>query len=479
MADNLKSQFFSGVKWTFVQNVGLRLLTFVFTVILTRLLSPEEFGLMGMLSIFISISLVFISSGFADALVQKKDCTPDDYSTAFYFNVGVSVLIYLILFFTAPLIAEFYHEPQLVLLTRILSLNFVLGSLNIVQRAKLTKALNFKSIAIVTVIGTITSGILGVLLAYKGFGVWALVTQTITTTAIGVILFPFFSRWKPSKSFSVKSLKYLWNYGSKIVATALLEVVIANISSILIGRYYDKKQVGYYSRAQAMAEIPNGTLFSILYSVTFPILCECQEDPTRQLSVYKRILFNTVLIICPIIIIIALLAKPIVLILFTEKWLPCVPILQALILARMFMPIGSVSNGLLRSRGNTTLIMKLFFFTGPLTLVGIIISIPFGVEAMAWATLICSVISFLIQSFVIGKFSGYSLFEQIKDWRMIGASLLLMCIGALVVIHFISNMWLQIITTACVGFGIYTGCCYFFRLIDADFVKLLKTRLKK
>lgn len=479
MSDTLKSKFFSGVIWTFVQNVGLRLLSFVFTVILTRILSPEEFGLIGMLSIFISVSLVFISSGFADALVQKSECTSKDYSTAFFFNVGVSVLIYIILFFAAPLIANFYHEPQLCLLTRVLALNFVLGSLNIVQRAKLTKALNFKPIAIVTVVSTVISGIIGVAMAYNGFGVWSLVAQTISTTAISVILFPFFSRWKPEKTFSFDSLKYMWNYGSKILVTALLEVIVANTSSILIGRYYNKKQVGYYSRSQSMAEIPAGSIFSVLYSVTFPILCDCQQDTTRQLNVYKRILFNTVLFVCPIIILLALLAKPIVLILFTEKWLPCVPLLQALLLARMFMPISSTGNGLLRSRGNTSLIMKLFFFTGPLTLVGIIVSIPFGVEAMAWATMICAIVSFLIQSYFVGRVSGYSLLSQLKDWRMIGVSLLLMCIGVLGLIYLISNIWLQTIVAAIVGMGIYIGCCFLFKMIDNDFVNMIKTKLKK
>lgn len=479
MSETLKSKFFTGVMWTFVQNIGLRLLSFAFTVILTRLLTPEEFGLIGMLSIFISISLVFISSGFADALVQKSDCNAEDFSTAFYFNLGVSILFYLILFFSAPLIADFYHEPQLCILTRVLSLNFVLGSLNIVQRAKLAKELNFKPIAIVTVAGTLFSGALGVFLAYNGYGVWALVAQTISSTFIGVVLFPFFSRWKPSRSFNIVSLKYLWNYGSKILATALLEVVVSNISNILIGRFYNKKQVGYFSRAHAMAEIPAGTIFSVLYSVTFPILCECQQDISHQLSVYKRILFNTVLIVCPIIILLALLAKPLVVILFTEKWIACVPLLQALLLARMFLPIGATYNGLLRSRGNTSLFMKLYFVTGPMTLIGIIVSIPFGVEAMAWVTFFCAVVSFIIQSFVVGRYSDYSFINQLKDWRMIGLSLLIMIICIIVVLQLITNMLLQVIVASFLGLTIYLVCCYIFKLIDHELINMVIKRLKK
>lgn len=478
MAESVKNKFFSGILWTFIQNVAVKVLAFVFSIFLTRLLSPGDYGLIGMLSIFIAISEVFILSGFGDALVQKKECTDEDFSTAFYFNLGVAILIYLLLYFVAPLIAKFYNEPQLVLLTRVLALNFVLGSLNIVQQAKLTKAMNFKPLAILSLICTGASGVIGVIMAYRGHGVWALVVQTLSSTLLRVVLFPLFTKWHPNKPFNWRSFQLLWHYGSKLLITGIVGVIIRNISSILIGRFYDKNQVGYYTRSQSLAAVPSETLFSVLSSVTFPALCEFQDDKERWLGVYRKVLFNTVLIVCPVIVLLALLSEPIVIILFTEKWSACIPILQALLLARMFMPIGATHTSLLRSAGDTTLYMKLYFITGPLSLLAVIISIPFGVVAMAWATFIGALLAYLIPAFVIGRKFGYTLIQQLWDWRKIFVSLLFMSSMVLLSIHWLSGMWLKLLIGSLVGVVGYLLFCMLFNLIDEDVKRVFLSKMK-
>lgn len=478
MAESVKNKFFSGIVWTFIQNVAVKILAFVFTIFLARLLTPGDYGLIGMLSIFIAISEVFILSGFGEALVQKKNCTDEDFSTAFYFNLGIALLIYSILFFTAPLIAYFYHEPQLVLLTRVLALNFVLGSLNIVQQAKMTKEMNFKSLAILSLICTISSGAIGVIMAYWGGGVWALVAQTLSSTLLRVIIFPFFTKWHPNKPFNKLSFQQLWHYGSRLLITGIIGVVIRNISSILIGRFYDKDQVGYFTRAQSLAAIPSETMFSVLSNVTFPALCEVQDDRVRWLSVYRRVLFNTVLIVSPVIILLALLAEPIIIILFTEKWAACIPMFQALLLARMFLPVGATHTSLLRSAGDTTLYMKLYFITGPISLLAVAISISFGVVAMAWATFVGALVAYLIPAYVIGKKFGYGLSEQLWDWRKIFISLALMIIGVWLGIQWLSGMWLKLVVGGLIGIVIYLVCCRLFSLIDDDLKHVIHSKIK-
>lgn len=478
MTANVKNKFFSGIFWTSIQNISLKVLGLVFTIVMTRLLTPGDYGLIGMLAIFIAISEVFILSGFGDALVQKKDCNDDDFSTAFYFNIAIAVIIYFILFFSAPLISKFYHEPQLVILTRVLSLNFVFGSLNIVQQSKLIKAMDFKPLAFISLISVVVSGLLGVIMAYLGFGVWALVSQYLCLTLTRVIAFPFFTKWHPNRPFNRESFYHLWHFGSRMLVTGGLSVAIRNISSILIGRYYDKDQVGYFSRSQSLAIVPSETLFSVLSSVTYPALCEYQDDPERRLGIYRKVLFNTVLLVSPIIVILALLAEPLVIVLFTEKWAACIPILQALLLAGIFLPAGATHTSLLRSSGNTTLYMKLYFITGPLSLLAVIIAIPYGVIAMAWSTFLGALIAYIVPAYVIGKKFGYTLWEQLWDWRKVFVSLIIMSIGVWGSIHWITIMWVQILVGGIIGILLFLICCKIFKLIDKDIIMAIKIKLQ-
>ena len=464
--------------WTFIQNIAVRALGVVFTIILARLLTPEDYGLIGMLSIFIAISDVFIQSGFGQALVQKSDCSDDDFSTAFYFNVTVSVCIYVVLFVCAPSIASFYHEPQLVALTRVLSLNFILGSFNIVQQSRLTKAMNFKPLAQLSLIATSISGVIGVSMAYAGFGVWSLVAQTLSATMLRVIVFPFFTKWHPNRPFNKKSFKHLWGYGSKILVTGVLEVVIRNLSNIVIGRYYDKGQVGYFSKARNFADVPAMMMSSVLGTVTFPLLSEIQEDKSRHTAVYNKVTLNTIVLTFPIMILMSLLAEPIVIILFTEKWAPCIPMLQAFLLARMFLPLNMINASVLQSTGATKLYMSLYFITGPISLIAVLVTIPFGALAMAWATLAYNVIYYLVFTIVIGRRINYRFHIQLWDWRHIILSLVIMSVCVYLSVHWISGMWGKLIIGGIVGTVIYLICCRLFNMIDKDIQDMLLSKLK-
>lgn len=476
MAQSVRSQLLHGVVWNFIEKVLIRGVSFFISIILARLLSPSDYGLIGMLAVFVSISNVFIEGGLAKALIQRQDCQDIDFSTAFVANVGMSLVIYLIMFVSAPWIATFYNEPILIPLTRILSLNFILGSFNIVQRAKLMAQVDFKSLAQINVISTIVSGLVGIAMAYWGTGVWALVGQTLCSTIVLIVLLPIYSKWTPSIKFSKDSFSQLFGFGSKLMATGVYSVVLNNISTICIGRFYKSSQLGFYTRASQFSEMISSTLYDVLGNVTFPVLSHLQDDREKLIAVYRKSLFLTAMIIFPIMILCALLARPMVLILLTEKWLPCVVLMQWLFLARMFTPLSAINMNILNAIGRSDLFMKLDFSKAPLILVVLAITIPISVEAITIGSFCISFICFFINAYLPGRIFGYGAIKMIHDWRYIFLSIAIMVIVVFAFLHMISNVWLQLFGGGVIGLIVYIVCCLMFKLIDDDMLRMLKIK---
>lgn len=483
MEQDTKMDLLKGVFWNGLEKVLTKGSSFVIGIILARILAPSDYGLMGMLTIFVMLSNVIIEGGFAKALIQKKDCDSADYSTAFISNVGASILIYVILFFSAPLVANFYDEPKLIALLRILAINFVLGALNIVQRAKLMADVDFKSLARINVTSTIIGGVLGIVMAYKGFGVWSLVGQTIGSTFVMVVLFPFCSRWKPSLLFSRDSFKRLFGFGSKLMLTGFVAVIVNNITTICIGKKYKSNELGYYTRASQFSEMVAWTINDILGTVTFPVLSKLQDDTEQLVNVYKRSLYYTALIVFPIMVQCVLLAKPLIVILLTEKWLPSVFLLQVLCLARMFTPLSAINMNILNATGRSDLFMKLDFAKIPIDIIALFITIPLGVKAIVIGNLVVTVICFFMNAYLPGKLYGYGAFQQIKDWRYIILSILIMAGCVYVFTLFVHNNWLQLICGGLIGVIVYVCICLLTGALDKEILKALlrniKTRLHR
>ncbi len=476
MAQSLRSQLLHGVVWNFVEKVLKRGTAFIIGIILARLLSPSDFGLVGMLAIFVTISSVFIESGLAKALIQRKNCKDIDFSTVFVTNLGISIVIYGLLFLSAPLIADFYDEPILTPLTRILGLDFILGSINIVQRARLMANMDFKSLAQINVTSTIVSGLVGVLMAYTGFGVWALVGQSLCATLVLIVLFPIYSKWRPSIKFSKESFGYLFGFGSKLLITNIFSAIVNNISSLCIGRMYKSSQLGYYTRALQFPEIVAYTMFDMLGNVTFPVLSGLQDERERLVAVYRKCLFVTAMVIIPVMVLGALLARPLVYILLTEKWLPCVVLMQWLFLARMFFPISAINMNILNAIGRSDLYMKLDFSKTPIDIVILAITIPLGVKAIAIGCFVNSFICFFINAYLPGRLFGYGSLQQLWDWRNIILSVIIMTIAVLPILFLIKNVWLQLVLGCMIGGGVYLICCFAFKVIDKDVLFFLKNR---
>lgn len=476
MAQSVRSQLLHGVAWNFIEKVLMRSASFVIGIILARLLSPSDFGLVGMLAIFIAISNVFIEGGLAKALIQRQNCSDVDYSTAFVSNVGMSLFIYAILFVSAPWIADFYDEPILTPLTRVLALNFILGAFNIVQRAKLMAAVDFKSLAQINVISVILSGAVGISMAYSGYGVWSLVGQSLFSTIVLIVLFPAYSKWKPSLKFSSTSFKSLFGFGSKLMITGIYSVILNNISTICIGRFYKSHQLGFYARGQQFSEIISSTIFDVLGNVTFPVLSGLQDDKEHLVAVYRKSLYFTAMLIFPIMILMALISRPLVIILLTEKWLPCVVLMQWLFLARMFTPLSAINMNILNAIGRSDLFMMLDFSKAPLVLIILAITIPISVEAITIGSFCSSFICFFINAYLPGRMFEYGALKMIYDWRYIFLSLGIMVLVVLAYLHFVTNIWLQLFGGGLIGGIVYVGCCMLFNIVDDDMLRMLKLK---
>lgn len=458
MADT-KNTFFRGIIWNTIEKILVKGSSFIITVILARLLTPEDYGIIGMLAIFIALSNVFIESGFSKALIQKKDVNDDDFNTAFITNLGVAVLVYIALFFSAPLIARFYNVPQLILISRVLFINLILVSCNIVQNAILTRAVDFKSIAKINFIGVLVGGLAGIVSAYLGANVWALVIQTLATSVTRMMVFPLFSRWYPKLKFSVVSFKALFGFGSKLLVSGSMAVVVNNISTICIGKFYSQAQLGFYTRAVQFSEIISTIINDVVGTVSYPVLSNLQESKDEMLSMYKRSLLYTAMLTFPILILTALLAEPLVLVLLTEKWLPCVALLQILCLARMWTPISALNVNILNALGRTGLTLKIETIKILYGIVALAITIPIGVKAIVIGNLITTIISFFVNTYYPGKLLGYGAFKMLKDWKYVFLSVCAMSLIVLGCNHFVTNPYIQLLVVGPIGIGVYLAIC--------------------
>lgn len=458
--------------WNALERVCVQGISFVVSIILARILSPSDFGLIGMLTIFISLSTLIIEGGFTKALIQKPDCRDEDYSTAFVSNVVVAILLYLILYFSAPFIADFYKEPVLTKLLRILSLNFVIGSINIVQIAKLMRNMMFRQLAIVNSVGTIVGGVVGIAMAYGGLGVWAIVGQHIAHRFIMVAVFPFFSKWKFSITFSLDSFKSLFGYGSKLLISNGVSIITNNISSVAIGKLYTSQQLGYYTRADQLSNVVASTINDVLVSVSFPVLSEVQKQRERILSIFKKSLFYSVWFFMPISFLLVVLARPLILILLTEKWAPAVVLFQLLCASRIFLPMYSLNMSFMNAVGRSDLYMKTELVKVPFNLLILFITIPLGVYAIAIGTLISSIISVCINSYYIGKLYDYGFLKQIKDICPIIFTTILMSIFVYIIQHLFTSEWLQLIVGGISGVCGYLLCSILMKTVTISDIRM-------
>ena len=416
MSLSVKTESLKGVKWTTLSRIFTQLATFAIGVVLARLLSAEDYGLVAMVTVFKSLSDAFVDCGLTTALVRKPDRTETDKATVFYFNILMSIVVYVVMFCVSPLIARFYEEPILTPLTRVLCLTIPLGSIGGVTSAILSYDLRFKDGAVVNILSSVVSGIFGIVSAYLGFGVWSLAIQGISYTVIATLLKIIIVRWWPSEQFSWQSFKEFFQFGNKLLLSNLLHRVYSQMTPLIVGRYYTSSDLGYYSRANGYAELPSGVFMSIIHTVMFPVLSQLQTDKDRLGDVYRKYLKVSAMIIFFVMFTLVALAEPAVGFLVSDKWLPCVPYLRILCFAYMFDFICSINLSLLQVIGRSDLFLRLEIIKKSLSLTMLFISAQFGITAMCISSVIYTQIAIAINTYYTGRIFNFGYWEQIKDY---------------------------------------------------------------
>ena len=469
MADqSLKNKAITGMAWSAIQNFAVQGISFAIGIILARILMPSDYGLIGMLAIFLAISQLFVESSFSSALIQKTDRTEVDYSTIFYFNLAVGVVFYLILFFSAPLIAQFFNAPQLTILTKVLSLNIIINSLSLVQQTRLTIKLDFKTQALISLFSVIISGTIGIFTAYRGFGVWALVIQSTSIALVRTVSLFYISKWVPLLIFSGSSFKQLFGFSSKLLGAGLVATIFNNIYSVLIGKIFAAKDLGFYTRARQYPEFLSGTSTSILQGVTFPILASLQNDRERMVSVYGRLMRMVVFFVVPALTLLALLSEPFIRFFLTEKWMPVAPLMQWLCFARMITPISALNMNILNAIGRSDLFFKVDISKLPLTVAALVITIPLGLLAVVIGHFVTTFICFFINAYYPGKLFGFGAARQIKEMRLVVYATLIMSIGVFIIMIILPTDFLKLLIGVPLGICIYLLLAYLMKIKEVE-----------
>jgi teichuronic acid exporter len=415
LPESLKNKAVHGAKWSFIDNIANYGVAFVVGLILARLLTPAEYGIMAMIAIFIAISNSIIDSGFSNALIRKVNIERVDYNTVFFFNLVVSVVLYVLLYATAPFISTFFKEPILVDVLRVIGWALIINALAIIPRTILVKRIDFKTQTKVSVISSVFSGLVGIGMALTGWGVWSLVGQQLSRQILNSLCLWVFCKWIPVWEFSVKSFKELFSFGYKLLLSGLLDTLYKNIYYVIIGRFYSPAQLGQYTRAEQFNTIFSSNLTGVVQRVSYPVLSSIQEDEERLYEAYRRVIKTTMLVTFACMLGLAAVARPLIIILIGDKWLPAVGFLQIICFAGMLYPLHAINLNILQVKGRPDLFLKLEVIKKIIAIGPIVIGVFYGIEYMLWGGVLTSFISYFLNSYYSAGLIHYPTSRQIKD----------------------------------------------------------------
>ena len=455
MAEDLKQKTVKGVSWSFIEQILTRGVNFVIGIILARLLSPTDYGLVGMLGIFIAISQIFIDGGFTNALIREKDATDADYSTVYYVNLGLSLVFYFLLYFCAPAIANFYEQPVLKPLMRVTALMLVISAAASVQGTMLTKKVDFRTKSVISILSALLSGAAGIVCAYKGLGPWALVAQSLTSAVVVTIVTLIFVRWFPRLVFSKTSFTRLFSYSSKLLAASLINTVYSNVYPLIIGKKFSAADVGLFSRANQFPSVANETLISSFNRVAFPVLSRLQDDDNRLISVYDKYIQIFCFFTFPVLLGLCGTSRPLVLLLLTDKWAECIPLMQLMCIS--MLPIGMIriNLNLLYVKGRSDLALRMEIIKKCFLFTILLVSMFFGLKAMCYAMILNSCIDLYFSSYYSKRLFGFGLVQQLRNVLPYLLASLVVLAEALLISHFIPHYLTAILLSMVVCAGSY------------------------
>ena len=472
--------FINNFIWRFAERCGAQLVTFIVSIVLARILAPEDYGQIALITVFTTIMQVFVDSGLGTALIQKKDADDLDFASVFYFNFVVCLVLYAIMFIVAPVIANFYNDSSLTPIIRIISLTIVISGVKGIQQSYVSRNMLFKRFFCATLGGTIFSAFLGIGLAYAGLGVWAIVAQQLTNTAIDTLILWLTVKWRPKKMFSWERLKDLFSFGWKMLASALLDTVYGNIRSLIIGKMYSSADLAYYNQGDKFPYVIASNINTSIDSVLLPTMASVQDDSSRVKAMTRRAIKTSTYIMAPLMMGVAFCAESIVRLVLTEKWLPCVPFLRIFCITYMFYPIHTANLNAIKAMGRSDLFLKLEIAKKIVGMTLLLSTMWFGVMAMAYSLLLSSVLSQIINAWPNRQLLGYGYLEQVRDF----APGILLSIGMGVCIYFIGFLPLPTIVTLLfqiiIGTVIYIGVSALLKLEEFEYMLgMVKLFLKK
>lgn len=476
---SLKEKTFKGIIWSAIERFSTQGIQFVFGIVLARLLTPADYGMIAMLTIFLAVSQTFIDSGFGNALIRKIDRTENDKATVFFFNIFMALICYGIIFGTAPLIAKFYSLPELCLILRVLAINLIIQSFCAIQRLNLTIDLDFKKQAKVSLAGVVSSGCIGFYFAYNGYGVWSLVIQQLSNTFVQFLMFWLIVRWRPICFFNKNSFKNMFGFGSKLLASGLLDTLYRNMYELIIGKVFAASTLGVYTRASHFAQFPSSNITSIFQRVTYPVLSKMQGNTEKLRNGYLKFLNISSFVVFPLMIGLAALAKPLILLLLTEKWLDVVLLLQIICIAQMWYPVHAINLNILQVVGRSDLFLKLEIIKKIVGIVILCATIPLGIVAMCFGQWISCAISLIINTYYSGKLLDAGLRKQLKFYIPTLINSLIMGVITILATRMVPepNYTLQILLGAIIGATYYIISNWFFnKTMVLELVALIRKK---
>lgn len=478
MGQQLKNKTVTGIMWSFIDLMANQGIQFIIMIILARLLAPENFGLLGMVIIFISLSQTLIDSGFSQALIREKNVKRIDYSTVFIFNMLFSIIIFILIYCLAPFVSDFYNEPKLTSILRVISLIVFFQALSIIPRTILTKQMDFKSQTKVSLVSSITSGLLAIILAATGFGIWALVIRIVSQKILETIMLIYINKWRPVFEFSRKSFTKYFGFGWKLLLSSLIDTTYNNIYYVIIGRIYTTRELGFYTNARQIRDAVNQGITKSIQRVTYPVMSSIRTEEERLKYGFKKIIKVTAFLFFPIMLGLAAISEQLLVMLMGEKWLPAVEYFQLLCIAAILFPMHAINLNILKVKGRSDLFLKLEVIKKVMTTIALIITIilDLGVSSFIVTAIITSHLGLFINTYYSGKLINYGSIEQVKD--LLPAYILSFFMGILVFfigLKIDSYFIVIIIVQVIVGMIIYGGLSKLFRIKELEeILNLLK-----
>lgn len=474
---SLKQKTKKGLYWKFAEQFANYGMQFIIGIVMARLLSPSDYGITALPAVFFAVAGIFAGAGFGTAMVRKPELKEEDLSTAFYYSTAVGVVAYILLFFASPWIAVFYNTPVLKPLIRVTALGFLYGPMGTPQNIILQRRLDFKTPAKISVVCKIVSGIIGITMAFYGYGVWSLTISGMLAGIVGLCINFYVVRWYPKTGWSKESFKYLWGYGNKLMASSLIDTLYNNITPIIIGKFYSTADLGIYNRARSYASLPSSNATGVLQSVTFPVLSKMQNKDEYLAYNYRRILKVSAFVIFPIMMLLAALARPLVLIMITAKWEECIVLLQIICFSMMWYPIHAINLNLLKVKGRSDWFLKLEIIKKTYGIVILAVTLPFGLIVFCLGGIISSFISLVVNTHYTGRLINLGFWKQMKDLAPTYFLSLITFLISWIITLVIPNLWLQLIASGLAGSTFYLGSAYILKMEQLkDVIYMLKRK---